>query len=388
MKQPLQLNQLPKSIQIIGGLKCLTFRMIPDSWTRHILKDSRGAKVADYDSCMLLSYIVGWYNPTPVYDPSTNAAIGYTKRFEKDAPLILNITVKRALNMAENTATKCFKHLEELGLIQCDYRTISYFDGVRNVVHNNQRFVHINADLIARISVETLYENPYPQDVPTVSENDNSGDTPRNKMMTGSASDVPIYNIDTNILLTDTINSISISENSNSDPIKEEKDTPKDPKKEEETIPPPPTPSPTKPEKYDMRRIATAIDEVHKAKAASANMLHNPIDWAVKKPTKFGQLKKILECLNSRYKEWQKKTGVEKPVDMDTETAIHRTKVYTEAAFDYYQEIHKQMNNSLVIFGIDFMLGKFDKVIAFKENKSHTKVKEKVEQTPKAYKFN
>lgn len=172
-----------------------------------------------------------------------------------------------------------------------------------------------------------------------------------------------------------------------SDPTEEEKTPLKDKEKEEETTPPPPTPSPTKPEKYDMRRVATAIDEVHKARATDSGLNYNPIDWGVKSQTKFGQLKKILDCLNSRYKEWQKKTGIEKPVNMDTDTAIHRTKVYADAAFDYFQEIQKQMNNSLVIFGIDFMLGKFDKVIAFKENKAQ-KVKKEAVQAPKVYNFN
>jgi hypothetical protein len=406
-----QYNNLPASVQQIGSFKCNAYRNIPDGWLDNITTTSRGVTITDYPACLLLSYIVSWYKPKVILNDD-NVVVGYAERFSGDAPIIENAVACKALRMQEHTVRAAFAKLESLMLIKCELRTV----GTNS---NNRRLVFINAGLINNIS-EISYNTPPPSlhDVkdPTndtlppslhhVGYINTSLNTNTNSINSQIASDLRGANSENEESETDNTDiqnkeqdgtqyKRKITENVKTKKKKVQNDeTSKDLQREGEAYgdsyaPPPPAAEKPKTPKWDMKAAAAAVDTMHEKKVlATPKAQLNPIDWGVKNQMKFGQLKKILECLNIRYKAKQKKSGTENPVDMTSDVAVERISIYTAAAYDYYAEIQKQLNSSLVIFGLDFMLSKFDKVIAFHDNKSNQKAPAAQTPPPVAKKYN
>lgn len=151
MAQILQFNELPSTVQMVGKFKYPTFRRIPATWPLHVVKDSRGAKMADTEACFLLAYIADWFRPAPIFDPEdpTNV-VGYRALYQGDAPRITTKKAASSLNLEAHIIKKAWPVLEGLGICRYEIRDVE-FEGT---IYKRQRFVFLDHARFEQISTE------------------------------------------------------------------------------------------------------------------------------------------------------------------------------------------------------------------------------------------
>ncbi len=145
--------KLPIEIRTVAQHQYQDFTIIPNSWYENITREYRGSSVPDHVACYVLAYVVSWYSPAPILDPISNFITGYKKRFEKDAPKILNSHIEKRFGFTIEEISKAWKKLEQIGVIRIELRT----ETNNGYKYSNQRYVFLIVEKWLKIST------PYPR---------------------------------------------------------------------------------------------------------------------------------------------------------------------------------------------------------------------------------
>lgn len=141
------------SINISGNI-------IPAIWYRTITKDNGKPYLL---AIVILADIVYWYRPSEVRDQGTGHILGWKKKFSED---ILRQSYQYYADLfgeSKKTVKTAMDKLENLQVIQREFRTVTYGDGL---ICNNVMYVELKPDM--------LYQLTFPEEIPAVDGENNS----------------------------------------------------------------------------------------------------------------------------------------------------------------------------------------------------------------------
>lgn len=114
-----------KDISLEGNL-------IDSGWIEN-LKYENGK--TNLNAVMILSEIVYWYRPVEIRDESTEAVLGYKKKFKKDKLQKTYEALGERFGLSKRQAKLACDYLKEKGIITVEFRTIKTSQGrVPNVM--------------------------------------------------------------------------------------------------------------------------------------------------------------------------------------------------------------------------------------------------------------
>ena len=131
----------------------LSGNVIPAIWYQRITRENGKPHLLAIN---LLADIVYWYRPTEIRDEQTGALCGYKKKFSADLLQRSYSDIADFFGCSKVEATRAVVALEQLGLIQREFRTI-VINGVRC---NNVLFIRLFPEKLKAI---TGIEGSYPQ---------------------------------------------------------------------------------------------------------------------------------------------------------------------------------------------------------------------------------
>lgn len=131
-------------VDVMRGIS-ITGNIIPAIWYQHITRENGKPHLLAIN---LLADIVYWYRPTEIRDEQTGAVIGYKKKFAADLLQRSYSDIADFFGCSKVEATRAVIALEQLGIIQRDFRTI-VVNGVRC---NNVLFIRLLPERLKAIS--------------------------------------------------------------------------------------------------------------------------------------------------------------------------------------------------------------------------------------------
>lgn len=131
----------------------LSGNVIPAIWYQRITRENGKPHLLAIN---LLADIVYWYRPTEIRDEQTGALCGYKKKFSADLLQRSYSDIAEFFGCSKVEATRAVVTLEQLGLIQREFRTI-VINGVRC---NNVLFIKLFPE---RLKAITGIDDSYPQ---------------------------------------------------------------------------------------------------------------------------------------------------------------------------------------------------------------------------------
>ena len=119
--------------------------VIPNEWYIHLRNDKGKIQT---NASLILSDIVYWYRPIPIYDINSGQIIGYGKKFKDDLLQISYRYFNNKFGLSQGQVRNALSFLEDKGLIVREFRNI-VIDGH---VLNNVMYIAIYPDKIAEIT--------------------------------------------------------------------------------------------------------------------------------------------------------------------------------------------------------------------------------------------
>lgn len=136
-----QINEIVSKI----GQIAIEGNIIPNKWY-NFLKNEKGK--IQTNAALILSDIVYWYRPTPIYDIQTGQLISHGRKFKDD---ILQLSYKyfnEKFGLTEVQTRNALIFLEDKGLIFREFRNIV----VGNYILNNVMYIGIHPEKISEIT--------------------------------------------------------------------------------------------------------------------------------------------------------------------------------------------------------------------------------------------
>jgi hypothetical protein len=149
-----------KIVDAMGSIN-ISGNIIPSIWYKTITKDSGKPYLL---AIVILADIVYWYRPSEVRDPGTGHILGWKKKFSED---ILRQSYQYYADLfgeSKKTVKTAMDKLEHLEVIQREFRTVNYGDGL---VSNNVMYVELKPDI--------LYNLTFPEENPAPNQKNGSG---------------------------------------------------------------------------------------------------------------------------------------------------------------------------------------------------------------------
>lgn len=135
---------IPESVRVIGEMN-FEGNIIPHEWYKHIR--FKNGKV-DINSIIILSEIVYWHRPTLVKDESSGQVLGYKKKFKADLLQRSYDSFAEQFGFTKRQASDAIKRLEDLGLLQREFRNIF----VNGMAISNVLYIKLNAAKVVDIT--------------------------------------------------------------------------------------------------------------------------------------------------------------------------------------------------------------------------------------------
>jgi hypothetical protein len=115
-----------------------TKQAIPHAWYQHLVNEQGKVQL---NAVTILSEIVYWYTPVPIYDRSTKKIIGYQKKFKEDILQKSYRDLSIKFGLTKNQVKSGILFLEKEGLIERDIRNINQDSTpINNVLYINLKF--------------------------------------------------------------------------------------------------------------------------------------------------------------------------------------------------------------------------------------------------------
>ena len=157
------------------GMMDLSGNVIPNNWYLWILRDNGRPH---HFAISLLGEIVYWYKPVEIRDEESGRTIGYRKKFKGDCLQKSYEQLGMKFGEEKQTVKRALDCLEDLGIIQREFRTITVGDDMK---YNNVMFIHLIPEGLRRVTYEK--KPAFTEQVPPVIKFD---DTLHSDLMTGS----------------------------------------------------------------------------------------------------------------------------------------------------------------------------------------------------------
>lgn len=133
------------------GQMRITGNVIPAQWYKTITRANGKPYLT---AIVILADIVYWYRPTEIRDEATGQLIGYRKRFKADKLQRSYAQLSEQFGISKKEATSAITHLESLGIVERDFRTVE----IAGIKMNNVLFIGLNPEALAAVTYEV---DPY-----------------------------------------------------------------------------------------------------------------------------------------------------------------------------------------------------------------------------------
>lgn len=133
------------TVDAVGKLN-ITGNIIPENWYKTVIKKKTGKP--NLRAIMFLADIIYWYRPTEIRDEITGQVLGYKKKMHEDKLQRSYLDWSNKFGCSKGEATTTIDELEELGVINKDFRTILKH-GIRS---NNVLYIGLNVDKLIELT--------------------------------------------------------------------------------------------------------------------------------------------------------------------------------------------------------------------------------------------
>lgn len=140
------------TVDAIGQMN-IVGNITPNNWFKTIVKDNGKP---DLVAIAILADIVYWYRPTEIRDEGSGSTVGMQKKFRYDCLQRSYGQIQAALGVSRSQAKTAVYRLEQLGVIEREFRSID----TTTALLNNVMFIHLVPEVLEEL---TYADTPMPK---------------------------------------------------------------------------------------------------------------------------------------------------------------------------------------------------------------------------------